>query len=538
MTAEPINRLIYGDNLEILRDEIPSESIDLIYLDPPFNSNQSYNVLFRSPTGEESDAQIAAFDDTWHWGEQAEREYTEILHQPNTQVAEMMEALRSFLHENDVMAYLTMMSNRLLELHRALKSTGSLYLHCDPTAGHYLKLVLDTIFGVENFRSEIIWKRTSGHSDARRYGGVHDLILFYSKSPKHRTWNQGYEPYDEEYIDQYYRYQDPDGRRFMSGDLSAAGLQGGGYDYEWKGVSRVWRVPPKTMADLDAKGYVYYTKNGIARRKRYLDEAKGLPVQDVITDIEALRSWHKERLGYPTQKPQALLERFVLASSNEGDIVLDPFCGCGTAVHAAEKLKRRWIGIDITHLAISLVEKRLRDAFPGISFEVHGTPKDEGGARELADHDKYQFQWWACSLINAHPYKGKKKGADSGIDGLIFFQDEKKGAKKIVVSVKGGKNVGVAMIRDLAHVVARDKAKIGLFVTLEPPTKPMSKEAIKEGFYASPTGAQFPKIQILTIAGLLDGTESPKYPDLAMGGHTFKKTQVEAGQGVQKDIFE
>ena len=278
-------------------------------------------------------------------------------------------------------------------------------------------------------------------------------------------------------------------------------------------------------------------EGSVPQYKRYLDATKGNPIQDIITDILPLSTHAAERLGYPTQKPLALLERIVHASSNEGDVVLDPFCGCGTAVHAAEKLKRRWIGVDITHLAISLIEKRLRDAFPEIVFDVHGTPKDFDGARDLADRDKYQFQWWACSLVNAQPYQGKKKGADSGIDGLIYFQDDNKLSKKIVVSVKGGENVSVGMVRDLAHVAKREKAEMGLFVTLASPTDPMMKEATKEGFYDSPAGASFPRIQILTVAGLLEGTEQAKYPDLALGGHTFKKAQLEDPLVEQHKLF-
>jgi hypothetical protein len=201
------------------------------------------------------------------------------------------------------------------------------------------------------------------------------------------------------------------------------------------------------------------------------------------------------------------------SSSNEGDLVLDPFCGCGTAVHAAEKLKRQWIGIDVTHLAVSLIEKRLRDAFPGIEFDVHGTPKDVDGARNLAERDKYQFQWWACSLVNAQPYQGKKKGADSGIDGVIYFPHTEKEMGKIVVSVKGGENVSVAMVRDFAHVIDREKAAMGFFVTLAAPTKPMLSEAVSTKFYTSPlNGTNFPKLQILTIEGLLDGKELAHYP--------------------------
>jgi adenine specific DNA methylase Mod len=352
------------------------------------------------------------------------------------------------------MAYLTMMANRLLQLHRVLKPTGSLYLHCDPTASHYLKIVLDNIFGAVNFQNEVIWKRTSAHSSAKRFGPVHDTILFYSKGEAF-TWNELFGAYDERYLSEFYTHKDADGRTWRRSDLTGAGTRNGETGLVWRGLDvtakgRHCAYPPSVLEEMDAAGKIHWPKKegGMPMLKRYLDEQPGVPLQDVWTDISPMHNLSEERLGYPTQKPQALLERIISASSNEGDVVLDPFCGCGTAVHAAEKLKRNWIGIDITHLAITLIEKRLRDAFPGIKFDVHGTPKDIEGAQDLADRDKYQFQWWACSLVNAQPYQGKKKGADSGIDGLIFFADDNGPPKKIVVSVKGGENISVAMVRD------------------------------------------------------------------------------------------
>lgn len=526
--------LYFGDNLDILRDEIKTESINLIYLDPPFNSKRDYNVYLKTPKGHESDAQITAFDDTWHWGEQAEREFSELLHQQNTDVAEMIRSLRRFLKESDLMAYLTMMANRLVELHRVLKSNGSLYLHCDPTASHYLKIVLDTVFGAENFRSEIIWKRTSAHSDPKKWGNVHDTLLYYTKSDNF-IWNPVYLEHSDEYKTRF-RNADPDGRLWTDGDLSAKGLSGGGYTYEYKGATSLWRVPLATMKRLDDEGKLHFTKAGGIRIKRYLDETAGVPIQDVITDIFPINSQSDERLGYPTQKPLELLERIIQASSNEGDIVLDPFCGCGTAVHAAQSLKREWIGIDITNLAIGLIEKRMKDAFPDAVFEVHGTPADLDSAKELAERDKYQFQWWACSLVNAQPYQGKKKGADGGVDGLIFFQDDNSGAKKIVVSVKGGSNVGVSMVKDLITTVENEKAEIGLFVTLAEPTKPMIVQAASAGFYQSPHMGEFPKIQILTIAELFSG-KKPLYPDLSRGSLNFKKAKVEKKKAEQKPLL-
>lgn len=523
------NTLYYGDNLEILRNEIKDESVDLIYLDPPFNSKASYNLLFGSPKGHEASAQIEAFEDTWHWGQQAEKEFAELVQQPNTDVSEMMQALRRFLGENDMMAYLTMMANRLLELHRVLKNTGSIYLHCDPTASHYLKIVLDGVFGKEHFLNEIVWERFGSHNDPNRFGRVTDTIFFYSKSSEY-IFNPVKGEYSDEHLTKRFRYEDPDGRKFWPNTMLAPG--GRGPEYEWNGHTRHWRFTKENMEELERKGEIYYSEKGMPYRKNYLDSLPGQNIQNLWTDIKMTKSG-SERLGYPTQKPLALLERIIGASSNEGDVILDPFCGCGTAIHAAQKLKRDWIGIDITHLAISLVEKRLRDAFPGIEFDVHGTPKDFESARDLGVRDKYQFQWWACSLVNAQPYKGKKKGADSGIDGLIYFQDDQTKLeqrnlyKKIIVSVKAGENVSVPMIRDLGHVIDREKAAMGLFVTLAKPTDPMTKEAVKAGYYQTPTGTSFPKIQILTIEGLLNGTEQAKYPDLMRGGLTFKKAKKE-----------
>lgn len=569
-----MNHLFFGDNLEVLRDSIKDESVDLNYLDPPFNSSATYNVLFAGPRGHQSHAQIEAFEDTWHWGGQAEQEFAEILSQHNTQVAEVMRSLRQFLGENDMMAYLTMMANRLLELHRVLKPTGSLYLHCDPTAGHYLKIALDGVFAHENFRSEIVWKRSSAHSDAKQgrklHGHIHDIIYFYTKG-EDWIWNDNYTPYSEEYAERDYKLIEQEtGRRFRRGDLTAA-KPGGDVEYEWrvkkplgvrerwvadpdheylkpsaeweyKGVfpykGRYWAYSKENMREFARTGRLRHTFDGMPEYKRYLDEMPGIPLQDVWTDIPPIIAGTAERLGYPTQKPLALLERIIASSSNEGDVVLDPFCGCGTAVHAAQKLQRQWIGIDVTHLAISLVEKRLRDAFFSIEFEVHGTPKDYEGARNLAERDKYQFQWWACSLVNAQPYGGKKKGADSGIDGLIFFQDEKATPKKIIVSVKGGENVGITMVKDLIATCARQKAEIGLFLSLNEPTKPMVTEAAAAGFYISPaSGTAFPRIQILTLEALLSGQAAARYPSLDAGGLTFKKAQIEHGDDKQHALF-
>jgi len=559
--AVSMGTLYFGDNLNILREHIKDESVDLIYLDPPFNSKRAYNLLFKTPKGHVSDAQITAFEDTWHWGDQAEREFAELLHQSNTNIAETMQALRHFLGENDVMAYLTMMANRLVELHRVLKSSGSLYLHCDPTTSHYLKIVLDTVFGAQNFRNEIVWKRTFAHGSPDKWGDVHDILFFYSKSDSY-IWTKPKQAHTETYLDSKYRYQDNRGR-YRLVVLTAPGTTSGDSGKSWRGydpgsIGRHWAVPQKLLLFilgdnppegmttqqqldlLDQHGYIRFPEKrggrlGTPEYKHYLSE--GMPIQDVITDIPPINSQAAERLGYPTQKPLALLERIIQASSNAGELVLDPFCGCGTAVHAAQKLGRDWIGIDITHLAISLIEKRLKSAFPSITFEVFGTPKDFDGAKNLAERNKYEFQWWACTLVNAQPYKGKKKGADTGIDGIIYFQDDKGEAKKIIVSVKSGENVTRTMIADLKNTVEREKAQMGLFVTLAPPTKPMIVEAASAGFYESPAHGAFPKIQILSIEGLLSGKETPLYPDLSRGALTFKKAKTETENTKQSDLL-
>ena len=438
------------------------------------------------------------------------------------------------------MAYLAMMSVRLLELHRVLRPSGSLYLHCDPTASHYLKVVLDGIFGTANFRSEIIWKRTSAHSSARRWGPVHDKILFYTMSDKY-TWNTQYQPLPTETADAWYNNVEPvTGRRFNRADLTAAGVRSGPSGKTWRGIDpsakgRHWAIPgfvglgtmdtSDALDALDSTGRLHWPKrqDGIPMLKRYLDESKGIPAQDVISDIGMMNNMSEERLGYPTQKPLDLLERFIHASSNAQDVMLDPFCGCGTAIHAAQKLERRWVGIDVTHLAISLIERRLKDAFPGIAFEVHGTPTDLDGARDLALRDKYQFQWWAISLIDAQPYGGKKKGADGGIDGLIYFRSDPKTTERAIVSVKGG-GVSVPMVRDLKGVLDREKAPIGVFLTLEPPTRPMEKEAASAGFYTL-GGRQYPRLQIITVEQALNGLK-PAIP-LVDTGAAFKRAARE-----------
>ncbi|WP_374944857.1 site-specific DNA-methyltransferase [Sphingomonas sp.] len=516
MHNHPGNQLFYGDNLAVLRAHVADASVDLIYLDPPFNSNATYNILFKSPTGASADAQIAAFEDSWHWNETAESAFDQVARSGHTKAFDLLNAMRAFLGDNDMMAYLAMMAVRLLELHRVLKPTGSLYLHCDSTASHYLKLVLDSVFGADRYRNEIIWKRTTAHSDAARWGRNADTILFYARTAN-AAWNTQHAAYDADHAARF-RNADTDGRRWTDDNLTAKGLSGGGYTYAYKGVTSLWRMPLETMKRLDREGRLHFTRAGGIRLKRYLDEAKGMPMQALWTDIPALNSQAQERLGYPTQKPLALLERIIAASSNEGDVVLDPFCGCGTAIHAAQKLGRQWIGIDVTHLAISLIEKRMRDAFPGIAFTVEGTPRDLASAEDLALRDKYQFQWWAVSMVDALPFGGKKKGADGGIDGIIYFDDLDPATgtmKKLraIVSVKGGLKPSVTMVETLAATIEREKAPIGVLLMNALPTREMERRAAAVGVYRDGVDAPFPRLQIITLAELFQG-KRPRIPNV------------------------
>ena len=539
------NQLYFGDNLDILRNHVPDASVDLIYLDPPFNSNATYNVLFHEETGQKSAAQITAFEDTWHWSLESERAYRDVVANTPGKLSELLQAMRSFLGASDMMAYLTMMAQRMVELHRVLKDTGSIYLHCDPTASHYLKLLMDAVFGPENWRNEIIWKRTSAHNSATRYGPNHDTILFYTKSRRY-TWNQAFQKYDEGYINRFYRHEDEKGRYRLS-DLTGAGVRHGDSGEPWRGVNptdvgRHWAVPRAILMEftdkdvkgltsqqkldlLDEMGLVNWPPNGkMPRHKRYLDESNSqMRVQSTWTDINPIGAQARERLGYPTQKPETLLERIISASSNEGDVVLDPFCGCGTAIAAAERLNRRWIGIDITHLAVTLIRHRLQDTFKGElkPYEIIGQPQGLESAQTLAtdsEHDgRYQFEWWALGLVDARPAQGRKKGADSGIDGYINFFDDNSGkAKRIVVQVKSG-HVNRGQIATLKGDMEREKAEIGLFITLETPTRPMEAEATSAGFYTPEhyPDAHYPRIQILTIEELLNSSKRAEYPRLA-----------------------
>jgi site-specific DNA-methyltransferase (adenine-specific) len=455
----------------------------------------------------------------------------------------MLVALIDFLGTNDVTAYLVMMVSRLLELKRLMKNTASIYLHCDPSASHYLKIVLDGIFGAENFKNEIVWRRNAAKGQqTKRYASNHDIIFFYSKTDEYYfNPEKALAPYDLDSLDEktisQYSKIDEKGRRYQLTSLLNPNPNRPNLTYEFLGVERVWRWTKERMEEAYKQGLVVQAKPGtVPRYKRYLDEQRGRLFDDLWTDISPIHSKSVERLGYPTQKPIELLDRIIDVSCPENGCVMDPFCGCGTSVYSAQKNNRNWVGIDITHLAISLIERRLKDAFPACSFETLGTPKDFESAADLAQRDKYQFQWWALSLIDAQPYKDKKKGAEGGIDGQMFFDDGN--LRKILVSVKGGMNVSVSMIRDLIGTIKNNKAEIGIFLTLAKPTRPMIVEALNAGYYESEhfPSKGFPRIQIITIEGLMNETERAVYPDLTQGGYNFKKAQKEKEDGQQQKL--
>ena len=468
------NYLYYGDNLNILREYIKDETVDLIYLDPPFNSKADYNVLYHEPTGEPSKAQITAFEDTWHWTEETEKTLAEILKIAPANVVEMMQSFKSFIGKNDVMAYLTMMCIRLIELKRVLKKTGSIYLHCDPTASHYLKILMDVIFDKKNFRNEIVWCYRGAGYPKKDFGKRHDIILRYSMTTNYIfNLDDVREEYAEATKERFKHY---------------IGNVRGGKDFGTQSLHPLGKQP------------------------------------DDWWQIQPIAPSARDRLGYPTQKPEPLLEKIIKASSNEGDIVLDPFGGCGTTIAVAQRLNRRWIGIDITHLAINLIKWRMKHMYglePKNDYEVIGEPEDLAGAIELASQNRYQFQWWAISLIDARPYGDKKKGADTGIDGYLYYYVDKDEVNKAIVSVKSGAT-SVKDIRDLGHVIDREKSGIGILLTLNKPTRQMKEEAAKKGYYRSEIFKRdYPAIQILTIEEILSG----KRPDTPPVVSAIRKAQ-------------
>lgn len=532
-----MNRLYYGDNLDVLRRHVENESVDLVYLDPPFNSNASYNVLFAERDGTQAASQIKAFEDTWRWDEGAARAFEEVV-ESGGRVSQAMQAFRTLLGDTDMLAYLAMMAPRLVELRRVLKPAGSIYLHCDDTASHYLKLLLDAVFSPKYFRAAIVWKRTTAHNDARRtFGDVVDIILYYVKTDA-ATFNRQFGAYDQTYLDSKYRHLDASGRRYRLSDLRSPHPRPN-LTYDYKGHKphpNGWALSLDRMKELDKLGRLEFPKKqgGRIQLRRYLDERSGMPVSNVWDDIRPVNAMAQERLGYPTQKPEALLERIISASSNEGDIVLDPFCGCGTTIASAQRLKRRWVGIDITNLAIGLIRHRLRDAYGediAMSYDVIGEPVSVADAATLAASDPYQFQWWALGLVGARPAEGKK-GADQGIDGRIYFHEgDTAKTHQVILSVKAGR-LHAPYVRDLRGVVEREKAAIGVLLALDEPTKGMRTEAASAGFYKSPWGSH-PKLQIVTVAELLEGKRLD-IPPVRQTSVTFKRAPKAAAKTAER----
>jgi site-specific DNA-methyltransferase (adenine-specific) len=523
------NVLYYGNNLDVLRRHVKDESVDLVYLDPPFNSNANYNVLF-AEHGVKAAAQVQAFTDTWEWNTEAREAYEEVV-ESGGKTADTMRAFRTMLGGSDMLAYLAMMAPRLIELRRVLKPTGSIYLHCDPTASHYLKLLLDAVFDPRNFRSEITWQRTNVHNDSKGWSAVSDRLLYYVKDTRERyTWNPPHLPHSDEYVKSKYRYQDPDGRVYRLDNMTSPNPRPN-MMYEWKGHASPalgWRYERGTMERLDVEGRVWYpdSKDKRPQLKRYLDEMPGTLTTNVWTDIAPINSQARERLGYPTQKPVALLERIIKASTKAGDVVLDPFCGCGTTVDAAQALGRRWIGIDITHLAIGLIKHRLAGRYgPAITttYRTIGEPTTVEDARVLAGEDKFQFQAWALGLVGARIAGSDKKGGDKGIDGRLYFHEGAGDTRQIVFSVKGGEHLVPNFVRDLRGVIEREKAEIGVLISFEEPTAGMRAEAAEAGFYTSPWG-KHPRIQLRTVGELLAG-KGVDYPHVTGANVTHKRAQ-------------
>ena len=568
-----MRQLFYGDNLKVLRESIASESVDLIYLDPPFNSQAGYNVIFKNQNKAPSAAQFLAFDDTWTWGADTEHALNDLT-QSHGQLAALLTDLSRWFERNSLSAYLVMMAVRLVELRRVLKTTGSIYLHCDATASHYLKLVLDAIFGAANFRSEIVWKGADAHNDAKRqFAGITDRIFFYGKDHQHTHFVPQHVAFPEKTLREWYLGLDlPDGttrrmtreeietqtvppraRRFNADNLRSPSPRPN-LTYEYKGYKphpNGWAISIERMEKLDAAGLLLFPKETTGRimRKKYLDETKGPVLADLWTDISQLRGHDIEKLGYPTQKPVALLERIIAISCPEGGTVLDPFCGCGTAVAAAEKMNRSWIGIDVTHLSISLIKARMKRDFDltvGKDYTEVGTPRDLDAAMYFAGADPFQFQFWITGEIGAQPYGGLsdkkgKKGGDTGIDGQLFFRTpDGNRVERAIVSVKAGRNLNPAMVRDLVGTVQREKAAVGVFLCAHPPTKGMKDEAAKAGVYSWGTKV-FPKIQILTVAEVLDG-KRPQLPqgslNVSFDQKTVKTTQNSKRAKSEQPLFD
>jgi DNA modification methylase len=528
-----MNTLHLGDCLYVLRENIPDESVDLIYIDPPFNSKRDYNIFFDD---KEIQSQRIAFEDTWTL-----KNITDSLTELHTMKTEYLFYLLLAYQKvaPHAFPYLTMMALRIVELHRVLKPTGSFYLHCDPTMSHYLKTACDIVFQAKNFRSEIIWKRSAAHGGAVSYNDVHDTILFFSKSEK-VTWNKPRVPYDEKYLTSHYSNKDKDGRRYQLISAHGAG-QGPPRRFGKKMITpprdRHW-MSQEYNDKAFAEGRIVFTKSGMPRLKKYLDESEGNPMVSLWDDIPPVNSQAQERLGYPTQKPKALLERIIKASSNEGDVVLDAFCGCGTTIDAAEGLHRQWIGVDVSPIAVSLIKRRLQNTYKkSLSpYEVRGIPTEEQSAKKLWEANPFAFQDWWITEFEAFSSTFETKGADKGVDGIaLYATDNKGGTLRVAFQVKGGEKVQSKDMDALLGAMSKHKCEMGIFLTSTEATKPMLDTVAKSGFVKVP-GFEFPKLQILTLKGYFAG-ERPKLPatniTFKAAQHTGKKRKEQMELGVE-----
>ena len=514
--ANPMNKLFYGDNLDVMRKFIRDETVDLCYIDPPFNSKRNYNQIYNN-IGTEDRAQAQAFTDTWTWDDHANQCYDDILTNKNgvqtQQSMALINGLEKVLHKGSLFAYIVAMTVRIGEIHRVLKPTGSFYLHCDPTASHYLKLVCDALFVTRggDYKNEISWKRTSGRKAGNQYGRIHDIIFFYTKlvatkfkPPQVENEVRGHDVIIE------------DGKSFRLSDLSGAGA-GPSRIFEGREIpppnGRHWMYDQPQIDDLLAEGKIVFNRKGAPRLKKFVEELNEMSVGDLWTDIEPINAAAAERLGYPTQKPEALLERVIEASSNEGDLVLDAFCGCGTTAAVSDRLKRQWIGIDITYQSIALILKRLKDhggqaAIDGV--ELHGVPKDMESVDALIhkkdDRVRKEFEKWAIlTYSDNRAVINEKKGADKGIDGVAYTRKSKDEISPVLISVKSGKNVGVSEVRDLFGVVESEGAVCGIYITRNPPTSAMTEFAKQQGQFKPEMFQPFDRLQIVTIQQILDG---------------------------------
>ena len=526
------NELYYGDNLEVLRNKIEKDSVDLCYIDPPFNSKRNYFQIYTN-VGKEDQAQAQAFIDTWTWNMLAEQALREISCNENgrytTQTVDLMKGLYAVLGAGGLLSYLLSMTQRVNEIQRVLKPTGSFYLHCDPTASHYLKLVLDSVFCPRggDYVNEISWRRTNTKNDykqgAQNWGRVRDVIFTYTKNANlKRTFNQQFTKYSDDYLEKFYKHQDADGRRYTLSDLAAPGAGSRGHpSYEFMGVTRFWRYNKEKMELLLQEGRIIQSKHGaVPRYKRYLDEMSGVSICDDWGDIPSIQAQSKERLGYPTQKPEALLERIIQASSNEGDVILDAYCGCGTTVAVAQRLNRNWIGIDITYQSIAVILKRVKEKFGAEvadAIKLSGIPKDMESARALAlkkdDRLRKEFEKWAVlTYTNNQAAINEKKGADKGIDGVAYIITGNHSSEKVVFQVKSGK-VGRGDIAKLRGDQAREQAVMAFLITLNDPTKDMLDEALAAGIYHYPLlHRDYPCIQIVTIRDMLEQKQLFDFP--------------------------